>query len=240
MSVIPITAGLHQLAEDVWAWLQPDGGWGLSNAGLIRGGDQSLLIDTLFDLPRTRATLDEMRPIVATSAIRYAVNTHGNGDHCYGNELLAADTQILAAPEATMHMRAESPALIAGMLTADLEPELSGYLHRSFGRFEFTGIHPRLPDHTVTADIELRVGDRSVRLLRSGPAHTHGDVAVHDPEQWDRVDLGPFARLGNPERVVITMDAAYRHLEPDYPDYPEPNLPALFGAMASWANARVG
>ena len=108
MSVIPITAGLHQLAEDVWAWLQPDGGWGLSNAGLIRGGDQSLLIDTLFDLPRTRAMLDEMRPIVAASAIRYAVNTHGNGDHCYGNELLAADTQILAAPEATMHMRAES------------------------------------------------------------------------------------------------------------------------------------
>lgn len=219
-----------------------------------------------------------------------------------------------------MHMRAESPALIAGMLTADLEPELSGYLHRSFGRFEFTGIHPRLPDHTVTADIELRVGDRSVRLLRSGPAHSHGDVAVHDPDSgivstgdllfigstpimwagpaasWiaelDRmltldantfvpghgpitdaggvrsvrayledidaaaarsysngltahqaalaVDLGPFARLGNPERAVITMDAAYRHLDPDYPDYPEPNVPALFGAMATWANSRIG
>lgn len=55
MTVVPFTAGLHQLAEHVWAWLQPDGGWGLSNAGLVRGGDQSLLIDTQFDLPRTRA-----------------------------------------------------------------------------------------------------------------------------------------------------------------------------------------
>ena len=238
MSVIPITAGLHQLAEDVWAWLQPDGGWGLSNAGLIRGGDQSLLIDTLFDLPRTRATLDEMRPIVATSAIRYAVNTHGNGDHCYGNELLAADTQILAAPEATMHMRAESPALIAGMLTADLEPELSGYLHRSFGRFEFTGIHPRLPDHTVTADIELRVGDRSVRLLRSGPAHTHGDVAVHDPDSGivftgDLLFIGstpimcagPAASWIAELHRTLTLDVA----TPSYPVMDPSRMPVVYG-----------
>lgn len=317
MTLVPFTAGLHQLADDVWAWLQPDGGWGLSNAGLIRGGDQSILVDTQFDLKRTRTMLDDMRPIVAASPIRYAVNTHGNGDHCYGNELLAAETEIWAAPEATMHMRAESPALIAGMLAADLEPDLRDYLRRSFGKFEFTGIQPRLPDHSVTTDAELSLGRRSVRLLRSGPAHTHGDVSVHDPvsgivftgdllfigstpimwagpaASWiaelDRmltldadmfvpghgpvtdaagvwsvrdylehidaaaarsyarglsahqaalaVDLGPFARLGNPERVVITMDAAYRHLDTDHP---EPNLPALFSAMASWAALRAG
>ena len=135
-----------------------------SSVGAIR----ALLIDTQFDLPRTQAMLDEMRPIVAASPIRYAVNTHGNGDHCYGNELLAADTEIWAAPEATTHMRAEPPALIAGMLTADLEPDLRAYLHRAFGRFEFIGIHQLLPDHTLTADSELRVGHRSVRLLRSG------------------------------------------------------------------------
>ena len=42
--------GLHDIGNGLYAWLQPDGGWGWSNAGLITDGDQSLLVDTLFDL----------------------------------------------------------------------------------------------------------------------------------------------------------------------------------------------
>jgi hypothetical protein len=35
--------------------------WGWSNAGLVRDGDQSLLVDTLFDLPLTAHMLKTMR-----------------------------------------------------------------------------------------------------------------------------------------------------------------------------------
>ncbi len=42
--------GLHEIADGVWAYLQPDGSWGYSNAGLIAGDGSSLLVDTLFDL----------------------------------------------------------------------------------------------------------------------------------------------------------------------------------------------
>ena len=52
------TKGLHQVADGVWAYLQPDGGWGWSNAGLITGGGVSLLVDTLFDLKLTAETLN--------------------------------------------------------------------------------------------------------------------------------------------------------------------------------------
>ena len=31
--------GLHEVAAGVWAYLQPDGGWGWSNAGLVVDGD---------------------------------------------------------------------------------------------------------------------------------------------------------------------------------------------------------
>ncbi len=41
--------GTHEVADGVWAYLQPDGGWGWSNAGLVTDGDRSLLVDTLFD-----------------------------------------------------------------------------------------------------------------------------------------------------------------------------------------------
>jgi glyoxylase-like metal-dependent hydrolase (beta-lactamase superfamily II) len=181
MSSIAFTPGLHQIADGCWAWLQPDGGWGLSNAGLIDGGGHSLLVDTQFDLARTRRMLDAMAPVTAGSPIRHAVNTHGNGDHCFGNELLDPEVRIWAAPEASAHLQAESPQLLATLMSLDRDPQLSAYLRRSFGAFEFTGIRSRLPDADVTADTELTVGSRTVRLLRVGPAHTHGDVAVYDP-----------------------------------------------------------
>jgi hypothetical protein len=52
---VPYTRGAHQIADGVWAYLQPDGGWGLSNAGLVASHDgaSSLLVDTLFDLRLT-------------------------------------------------------------------------------------------------------------------------------------------------------------------------------------------
>ncbi len=41
--------GLAELADRTWAWLQPNGGLGESNAGLIAGEGESLLVDTLWD-----------------------------------------------------------------------------------------------------------------------------------------------------------------------------------------------
>jgi hypothetical protein len=55
------TRGLHDLDNDIYAYLQPDGTWGWSNAGLISGGEASLLIDTLFDLRLTGEMLDTIR-----------------------------------------------------------------------------------------------------------------------------------------------------------------------------------
>src|SRR5262249_31147077 len=55
------TQGLHDLGNATYAYLQPDGGWGWSNAGLIVDGDEALLIDTLFDLRLTGEMLDTMR-----------------------------------------------------------------------------------------------------------------------------------------------------------------------------------
>ena len=41
------TLGLHEIGEGTHAYLQPDGGWGWSNAGLVVGIDAA-------DFPRTR------------------------------------------------------------------------------------------------------------------------------------------------------------------------------------------
>jgi hypothetical protein len=47
---------LHELGNGVYAYTQLPGSWGWSNAGLITDGDQSLLVDTLFDEQITAGT----------------------------------------------------------------------------------------------------------------------------------------------------------------------------------------
>ena len=80
--------GLARLSDKVFTYLQPDGGLGLSNAGLIGSRSDALLIDTFFDLAHTRRMLDDIaREVPGT--IGRVVNTHHNGDHCWGNQVLA-------------------------------------------------------------------------------------------------------------------------------------------------------
>ena len=38
--------GLEDLGNGAYAYIQPDGSWGWSNAGLIVDGGESLLVDT--------------------------------------------------------------------------------------------------------------------------------------------------------------------------------------------------
>ena len=80
--------GLQQVGEGVFAWLQPNGEWGESNAGVVVGDGEALLIDTLFDLRLTQRMLDAVAERVHVP-IRTLVNTHSDGDHVFGNQLAA-------------------------------------------------------------------------------------------------------------------------------------------------------
>ncbi|MEH1017406.1 MBL fold metallo-hydrolase [Micromonospora sp. CPCC 206060] len=177
------TRGLHEVADRVWAWLLPDGGWGWSNAGLIGGDGESFLVDTLFDLPLTAEMLDAMRVITATSPVRGALNTHANGDHCFGNQLLGADVAIHATSETVHEMRhGSTPERLRSLVEADLGPILSPFLRDCFGPFDFEGIAMRGPDVTFETRVSVDVGGRRVELLRLGPAHTSGDAIAHVPD----------------------------------------------------------
>ena len=94
---IPYTRGLRNVADRVWAWMLPDGGYGWSNAGLIAGDGESLLVDTLFDRKLTQEMLDAMRSITDAAPITNALITHSNGDHTHGNQLLDPTVRIIAA-----------------------------------------------------------------------------------------------------------------------------------------------
>jgi len=99
------TKGLHDLGRGCYSYLQPDGSWGWSNAGLIVDGEANLLVDTLFDLKLTREMLEQMRAAVpAARSIGRLVNTHSNGDHTFGNQLVK-DAEIIASRACAEEMK---------------------------------------------------------------------------------------------------------------------------------------
>jgi len=180
-TTVPYTRGLHEVGEGVFAWLQPDGGWGWSNAGLLRGDGGSLLVDTLFDLVLTRAMLDAMAPITATAPIATLVNTHANGDHCYGNQLVTG-AEVIASAASAAEMEQLPPSTLGRMTSLDLGEATNRYIAMAFGPFTFDDIEPPHPDRTFSGRLDLEVAGQSVELIEVGPAHTAGDVLVHLPD----------------------------------------------------------
>ncbi len=181
---VTYTKGLHEVADGVWAYLQPDGGWGWSNAGLVTSNDQSLLIDTLFDLPLTAEMLDAMGAVSPAAArIDTVVNTHANGDHCYGNALVA-DSVIISSERCAEEMSALPPETMHALVEsgASLGPA-GAFAARIFSAFNFEDNPLTLPSRTFSGHLDLRVGDRVVSLLEVGPAHTAGDVIAYLPDQ---------------------------------------------------------
>ncbi len=170
---------LAELGDGCFAYLQGTGGWGCSNSGLVVGDGTSLLIDTLFDLRLTEAMLTAMAEHTRATPIATVVNTHANGDHCYGNQLVG-DAEIIASSATAGEMNEVPPSTLAALNAAQGEV---GDLFRSFfGEFEFDGIELRLPDRTFDGRLELDVGGRPVELIEVGPAHTRGDTLAYVPD----------------------------------------------------------
>lgn len=189
------TKGLHNLGNDLYAYLQPDGSWGWANAGLVVDGEATLLIDTLYDLKLTGEMLDTMRRAVPAAAqIGTVVNTHANGDHCYGNQLVSGAEIIASARTAEEMTSGVTPAVMAMMMQqAPNMGQLGVYLRRIFGPFAFENITFTPPNRTFEGELTLNVGSKTVQLLEVGPAHTKGDTMAYLPA----------------ERVIFTGDILF-------------------------------
>ena len=129
---IPFHRGLHELGGGAWAYLQPNGTLGLSNAGLLAGRGSSMVVDTLFDLHLAGAMFEAMAPILEDNPLTMAVNTHANPDHTFGNQLLPESTQVWASAAASVEFDDYPPAVMAEhqkMRSDDAEPVRRLRLH---------------------------------------------------------------------------------------------------------------
>lgn len=188
--------GVEEVAEGTYAWIQPNGDLGESNAGLVVGDGASLLIDTLWDERLTRRMLHALAPAHDGAPITNLFNTHGDGDHWYGNALLGG-SEIITSEPAAEQMEEEPPKMLTRMRPL---PALAGKAAAlplipgkdrmrglaAFGEalaaYDFAGLEPRLPDRRFRGSERLEVGGREAELIELGPAHTAGDAIAWLPD----------------------------------------------------------
>lgn len=212
--------GLHEVGAGNWAWIQPDGSWGYSNSGLIADGGESLLVDTLYDLAKTREMLAGYRKAVPAAArIGALVNTHANGDHYFGNQLVQAP-RIIASRACAEEMKDRPPRDRAQQLRDWRSLGDAGvFFHENLdGKFDFENTELVLPNEVFDDKLELKVGGKRVELHNVGPAHTLGDVLVWVPQ----------------DRIVYTGDIIFAESHPIVWDGPIRNWIKACDLMIGW------
>jgi glyoxylase-like metal-dependent hydrolase (beta-lactamase superfamily II) len=188
---------LREIADDVYACLTPDKGLGWANSGFVnRGG--GLVVDTFWDLAHTRALIELYRR-VTTQPTRRVVNTHHNGDHCWGNQLFT-DAEIIGHRRcAEAFGKDSSPAGLQMLKRAAGSPDPAIAAFASALRdWDFGGIELTPPTTLFDDRLDLELDGLAIELRYVGPAHTVGDVIVHLPQQ----------------RVVFTGDVLFRLCTP--------------------------
>jgi cyclase len=218
---------LRELAEGIHAYIQPPGGWCVSNAGIIAGDDGAIVVDSLATERRTLALRDAVDALTPSSR-RTLVNTHHHGDHVFGNHLFGPDTTIVAH-ELTRVEMAET-----GLALKGLWPDV-----------DWGDVRVTLPDVTFEERLTLRVGGRRVELIHVGPAHTSSDVVVWIEEEGvlfagDVLFSGsaPFVLMGSVAGSLTAVETLTR-LEPrtivcGHGEVTGPQVLEETGAYLSW------
>lgn len=191
--------GLFQVGANTYAYVQPDGIWGMSNAGLIVDGDQTMLVDTLMDLRLTNEMLTTMADAIpASRKIDILVNSHADIDHTYGNQLVKG-ARIVASQGTAEEFFKVTPEYLLKLVTTD-DSEGGRYIAEKMGThlFDYSDIVLTPPTETFDRETTLMVGNKEVRLLNVGPAHTSGDTIIHSVQ----------------DRVVFTGDLLFLGVHP--------------------------
>jgi cyclase len=200
----------EEVAEHVFAYIQPDGGWWINNAGFVLGERTVLCIDSCATERRTRALLETIDTVQrrlgrrAEAPARMLVSTHQHGDHTNGNCLM---------PDATIigHPLCREAIISTGILRPDglWEP------------VEWGVLEPAPPFVTFEHRLNVFVDDILVELRHfNTPAHTTNDVVAWLPEQrvlftGDLVFNGgtPFVLMGSVAGSLVALDCI-AELEP--------------------------
>jgi cyclase len=187
---------IQEVSDGVFAYLQPDGSWGLNNPGFLVGSEAVVVIDTCFTERRSRTFYDAIRG-VTDRPLRTLINTHHHGDHTHGNYVFLPAATIIG------HELCRAEIIETGLATKGMFPGV-----------DWGEIRIAPPFVTFEERLNVYVDDLKVELAHVGPAHTTNDIVAWLPERkvlftGDVVfhQGTPFAMMGSVAGWLEALDA---------------------------------
>ena len=191
------TRTLHDVGEGVFAWLQPGGESGVSNAGVVVDDDGVTVIDTLMVPSQWEPFAEAVKGLGLP--IRRIVLTHAHIDHVGGTK---------AFPHAAVYATKPTSAVLDQPMPTDAYKAFMPAFTDEFDVLEELGTRPATHEVDGAAPLTPRV-----ELLPAN-GHTDGDliVLVEDSDVCFPGDLcffgvTPLAFQGDPAQWANTLDA---------------------------------
>ncbi|HEY9472565.1 MAG TPA: MBL fold metallo-hydrolase [Mycobacteriales bacterium] len=191
----PEVASVVEVADRVYAYVQPAGGWCVNNAGVLVGPEGVVLVDTAATERRARWLAAAVRGL-GGGRVHTVINTHHHGDHTFGNHLFSPPAAVVG------HELAREEMIGTGLALTRLWPGV-----------DWGDVRVVPPGVTFRDTLTLHLGDRRCELIHVGPAHTTNDVVVWLPA--DRVlfvgDVAlsgctPFNLMGSIAGSLVALD----------------------------------
>ncbi|MGH3774892.1 MAG: MBL fold metallo-hydrolase [Pseudonocardiaceae bacterium] len=168
------------------------------SVGLVIGDRSCLVVDTRSDPGQGAELHAAVRGITRLPCS--VVLTHAHFDHCLGTAAFLPTT-VWAHPRCRDDLARGGAAQHAEAL--------------AFGRAHLALVHPVLPDHLVTTQVEVDLGGRQVLLIHTGLGHTDHDIAVWSPDT----------------HVLFAGDLVEQGADPDFTDAYPLEWPATVSAL---------
>jgi cyclase len=192
---------LQQLAEGIYAAIAEDGGAAVGNSGIIDLGGQIIVFDT-FLTPQAASDLRQLVINLFGRAPHLVVNSHYHNDHIWGNQVFAAEAQIIASnrtceliatagieefkssSDNSAQRFASFQSQYQTIKDEQQRSEISLWLGYYGGLVEAL---PQLkvcpPGITFQSQLEFHGSHRSARLFTFADAHTGSDAVLYLPQE---------------------------------------------------------
>ena len=199
-----------EVAEGVWFVTGSGAVFTMSNAMVLVGEFDTLVVDSHVTPAASRALLDSI-PAVTDKPVRYLVNSHYHFDHAHGNQSFPEGVEIIGHEFTRAKLSGEIgnvleettfksfsdpvPATVANLqrqAASETDPRRKAELERAHAVQEdymnaIQEVVPTPPNITLQEKMTLfqvvADGSREIQLLHFGRAHTGGDVVIYLPQE---------------------------------------------------------
>jgi glyoxylase-like metal-dependent hydrolase (beta-lactamase superfamily II) len=221
---------LKELSEDVYAAIATDGGYAVSNAGLMDLGGLILVFDT-FLTPRAAKDLSILSAEKFVHRPQLIVNSHYHNDHIWGNQALLPKAQILSSSCTRNLILTEGKReydwcaihseekfqfyqeQLQSTINADEQEKLKMWVGYYRGLVEaFPALEVKVPAITFDDHLEIHGEKQTARVIEFTGGHTGSDTILYLPQSGtvfmsDLLFVGchPYLADGDPQKWLSIL-----------------------------------